>query len=139
MKKFFWGLGIIILFACLTVFYIFTKKYLNVSVLLERKKSFAQVVDNNYWLSVLTYLSIGISVIVLCIPITSFWALVGGFAFGIVPGLLFAICFIFCASILSFVISRKFLKRMVEARYENQVALFNSLIEKYGILQSRAV
>lgn len=89
-------------------------------------------VGDNYLQAALIFIGASIGLIMLALPITAPMAVLAGFLFGMLPGILYAMIAIVLGSGLSFLVVRYALSHMMKHRYGQRLAGFNARMQQYG-------
>ena len=126
-------IGFVLFFAIILLRYFGFGDYLTFEQLKSNRNYLKQLVGSHYWFSVATYLGIYIVVIVCCIPATPLLTIVGGFLFGVVPGILYALIGATIGATISFLLVRYVLKNTVSIYFHDRIEQFNKQIRVYGM------
>ncbi len=106
--------------------------YLTFEQLKQNRMYLMQAVERNYGFSVLVYLSVYILVIACALPVVAPLTILGGFLFGLLPGILYALISCTAGSTGTFLIVRYLFGATVRKKYGDQLARFNERIKSYG-------
>lgn len=92
----------------------------------------ALYVKDHYLVSVLVYIAL-FSIIVACgLPLILPLSLVGGFLYGLIPGLIFATLSCLIGSVFSFIVLRYVVSDWVRGWHNERINQFNQQVHKYG-------
>jgi uncharacterized membrane protein YdjX (TVP38/TMEM64 family) len=122
----------------LLVIAIFILYYFGISqhLSLESVKSNASYlqdkVTENYFHAALVFIAVSTLLIMLTFPITAPMAVLGGFLFGMGPGILYSMISIIIGTAISFLVVRYALSHMMKHKYGERLAGFNERMQKYG-------
>lgn len=108
------------------------ENYINLETLKENREYLLNFVCNNYWASVFTYISIYILVVTLSFFIATPLTLIGGFLFGVWPGVIYTNIGATIGAIFTFLLFRYLLGSVIQKKYYNDLIKFNKNIELYG-------
>lgn len=128
----------LMLFALLFGAFVFLFYYLSLSDYFTLKKLQANhaylknFVSNHYFLSVLIYISVYSLTLACGLPIVMPLALIGGFLYGVVFGLLYAGISCLFGSVISFLILRYVVAHWIRGWHNDRVDRFNAQVQKYG-------
>lgn len=111
-------------------FYFDIGSLLSLESMQQHRELLEQYVQNNYLLAVALYLLVYILDAALFLPATAVLIMVGGFLFGIVPAVCYAVVAATCGATCAFLTTRYLFGSAMQARYGNKLADFNALIEK---------
>lgn len=118
----------------IVIFAYYTKvsDFFTLSKLQENHHILKQFVQNHYMLSVFLYI-MSYSIFLACaLPFVMPFALIGGFLYGIVLGLLYAGISCLLGSLISFVVLRYVIAHWVRDWRNERIDRFNQQIQKYG-------
>ena len=107
-------------------------RYLSLSYIQQMGIAFEKRVEQNYLLAVLSYILTCTFLTAAALPITGLCAMVGGFAFGIVRGLIYSVIAMTIGSVIYVILARYLLHNIIEGRYAQQLKKFNERIARYG-------
>lgn len=106
--------------------------FFTIEQLKKNNEYLAAYVKDHYFFSVVVYISI-FSIIVACgLPLVLPLALMGGFLYGLVQGLLFATLSCLMGSLFSFLVLRYVVSDWVRGWHNERIDRFNQQISKYG-------
>jgi len=134
LNKFKVRIFIAILFILLIFFlqYIGVGRILTLSYIKEHKDALKYMVEQNYVMSVLIYLSFFILASFLSIPITIMLNLLAGFLFGALVGAIYVNIGTTTGAVLSFFTFRYLIGSFIKERYSDRLREFNNHIKKNG-------
>lgn len=124
--------GLIAAIVILVAWYFGLHNYFTLASLRENRVYFEQAVQKNYWQSVLLFMLIYTAVIALFIPGVPPLSIVGGFLFGTVPGLIYAVVGAVSGAIISFLLIRYVLSNIIRDKYAQKLQQFNQKIAAHG-------
>jgi len=107
-------------------------KYLTLEYIKQKAVNFEQRVSDNYLWAVICYMATCTFLTTIAVPITGLCAMVGGFAFGIFPGLLYTTTAMTIGSVAYVFLAQNLLANVLETRYVKQLERFNQQVEQYG-------
>lgn len=93
-----------------------------------------QQVDQHYWWSALMYLGTFITVIVCGLPATAVMNIIGGFLFGVVPGVIFVVLAATIGGTIFFFTVRYIIGSYLQSRYAARLEKFNESWHERGWL-----
>ena len=85
-------------------------------------------IEHRYWLSILLYILAYITNVALFLPATALMIILGGFLFGALPTVLYALIGATVGATLAFLIARYIVGKSLQRRYHAQLAPFNARI-----------
>ena len=91
-------------------------------------------VINHYWCTVAIYIAIFTAVVLSCLPGTALMNIVGGFLFGIVPGIIYIVTAATISATLFFYLVRYVIGSYIQERYRGRLEHFNRKIKESGWL-----
>lgn len=116
--------------------------FLSFENFVQKKEVFKQNIDNNYFVAVISFILIYISVVAFSIPGATVMTLAGGFLFGLPFGLIYVNMGATVGAILAFLFARYMLGDSLQDKYGERLAKFNSELEtngKYYMLTLRLI
>ncbi len=125
--------GLLLICIIILICYFRIGNYLTLEQIKNNKDFLNQLVESNYWYSVILYLGSYIGVLALCIPITLPLTIIGGFLFGLIPGVLYALIGATVGAIISFLFLRYVLKNTVNPYLQEKIEQFKKKISIYGV------
>lgn len=106
--------------------------FFTIEQLKKHNECLAVYVKDHYFFSVLIYIA-AFSTIVACgLPLIFPLALIGGFLFGLIPGLIFATMSCLIGSLFCFIVLRYVVSDWVRSWHNERIDRFNQQIHKYG-------
>lgn len=106
--------------------------YLSLEIIQNRRAQFEHIVMAYYVWSVLGYIGVYILVVVLGLPLVLICTLVGGFLFGVIPGVFYANIGATIGSLIFFLLIRYSLGSVLQHQYAVQLSWINTQVERYG-------
>ncbi|HWR73082.1 MAG TPA: TVP38/TMEM64 family protein [Nitrospirota bacterium] len=106
--------------------------FLTFENLQRNRDSLLAYVQGHYTASVVTYICVYICVVSLNVPGAAIMTISGGFLFGTFPAVLYANMGATTGASIAFLLSRYLLGEWVQARYQSQLAGFNSEMARNG-------
>lgn len=126
-----WGL-LALIAVLIFVNYQALSNFFTIEQLKKNNECLAVYVKDHYLFSVLLYITI-FSIIVACgLPLIFPLSLVGGFLYGLIPGLLFATLSCLIGSLFCFVVLRYVIGDWVKSWHNQRINRFNQQINTYG-------
>lgn len=106
--------------------------FFTIEQLKKNNECLAAYVKDHYLFSVLIYIAV-FSIIVACgLPLIFPLSLIGGFLYGLIPGLLFATISCLIGSLFCFMVLRYVVSDWVRSWHNERIDKFNQQINKYG-------
>lgn len=106
--------------------------FFTIEQLKKNNECLAVYVKDHYFFSVLAYIAV-FSIMVACgLPLIFPLSLIGGFLYGLIPGLLFATLSCLIGSLFSFIVLRYVVSDWVRSWHNERIDRFNQQINKYG-------
>lgn len=106
--------------------------FFTIEQLKKNNECLAVYVKDHYFFSVLLYIG-AFSIIVACgLPLILPLALIGGFLYGLIPGLIFATISCLIGSLFCFIVLRYVVSDWVRSWHNERIDRFNQQINKYG-------
>jgi len=131
-RRAWWSVGLFFVIAMVAIYHKPILAFFTLEQAKSQSLSFKEYADVHYGLSVAFYLLAYISIIAFGIPGVAPLSLLGGFLFGIIPGIIFSLIGITGGSLFSYFIMRNFLRKVIRRRYEQQLKKFDIQMERYG-------
>ena len=125
--------GAIVFFTALILRYLGVGKYLSLEQFHANKVYLQEIVSYHYVKSVLIYIGVYTAVIALAIPAFLPLTIIGGFLFGLVPGVLYAAIGATVGSTSSFLIMRYVMANTIRMKYGHKLEKFNERIKAHGV------
>ena len=130
MKRLLWL--IIMASALFLAWYVGLFNYLTLAAIKQEAHFLQLSVEQHYFWSVALYIMTYAIVVGLGLPVIAPFSIVGGYLFGVVPGVIYALISISMGSLIYFFMARILLKNILRGRYAQRLDNFNASIEKYG-------
>lgn len=106
--------------------------FFTIEQLKAHNECLAAYVKEHYFFSVLIYVAVFSAIVACGLPLIFPLALIGGFLYGMIPGLLFATISCLIGSLFSFIILRYVVSDWVRSWHNERIDKFNQQIQKYG-------
>jgi uncharacterized membrane protein YdjX (TVP38/TMEM64 family) len=106
--------------------------YLTIASLKNNSLHFREYVEQHYISAVLIYCLSYFCLIMVGVPATPIMTLLGGYLFGAIPGMFYALVSATFGIMITFLVIRYFLANMLSARYQHQLDKFKEKIQQYG-------
>lgn len=106
--------------------------FFTIENLKKNNEYLAAYVKDNYLFSVLFYMGIFSLIVAIGLPLIFPLALVGGFLYGVFPGLLYATLSCLIGSVSSFILIRYVISDWMKKLHNERIARFNKQLNKYG-------
>lgn len=123
---------VLFLFFILALRYSGVGSYLTIENFKIHRRAIIALIDNNYWLSVLLFISAYISVVSLYLPVAAILTIVGGFLFGILPGALYADIGAVIGATIAFFVARYLVGHVFQEKFADRLIAFNHEITQHG-------
>lgn len=127
----FWA-GVGLLVALLLFRYSGLNNYITLQEFQTKHHHLQQLVDNHYIASVLIFIFLYASIVLIALPLPAFFTLTGGFLFGTLCGALYSALGATAGAVLFFLMIRHSLGISIQNRYRDELIKFNTRIKKYG-------
>lgn len=106
--------------------------FFTVAQLKKNNEYLAGYVHTHYLFSIFLYIGIFSAIVACGLPLIFPFALVGGFLYGLIPGLIFATLSCLIGSLLSFIVLRYVVSDWIRSWHNERIDKFNEQIHKYG-------
>ncbi len=126
-------IGFVVIAVIVLFRYLEIGNYLSLEQLQVNKAYLKQLVAYHYLKSVFIYISIYIVVVAMALPAFTPLTIIGGFLFGLVPGLLYAAISATAGSTISFLVMRYVMKNTIQQKYGHKLEKFNERITSHGV------
>jgi len=125
-------LFIVIILILALVYYFELPKFFTFETLKQQKDNLLALIEKQYWSSVITYIFVYCAVVALSLPGAASLSLLGGFLFGIFPGMLYIIIGATLGAATAFLLVRYLIGSWIQKKYKKQLVNFNQEIEQSG-------
>ena len=116
----------------ISIYFVKFSDFFTLQKLQENNRFLAEFVQNNYLLSVIIYIATYSLLLACGMPIVMPLALIGGFLYGIIWGLLYAGASCLIGSLVSFIVLRYVVAHWIRSWHDARIIKFNEQIQKYG-------
>lgn len=107
-------------------------KYINFAFFAEHKEQIQAFITQHYGVSVLLYILLNLVVVATTIPISMVVNIIGGYLFGLIPGVLYTNIGVTLGALTSFFVVRYLLADAFKAKYAQAAQRFEAEIKKRG-------
>ncbi len=107
-------------------------KYFTIESVKANAKYLQTLVEQHYLGSVVWFIAVSFVLIAFTLPVTAPVAVVGGFLFGLWPGVLYSMIAGLCGTAISFLVVRRAMSHIMRHQYGQQLAVFNERMREYG-------
>jgi len=122
----------LILATLIVLYLLFFRDYISIEYIKTHRDRLRMFVDTHYIQSVLLYISSYILVTALMLPGAITLSLLGGFLFGVWPGILYLICGATLGACITFVAVRYLFGNYVQRRFGERMSSFNASVKEHG-------
>ena len=106
--------------------------YINLAFFTAHKEQIQQFLVHHYGATVLIFMLLNLVVVISTVPITPLFNIIGGYLFGVVPGVMYTNIGVSLGAIISFLIVRYLLADAFKTRYAQAAQAFKTEFEKRG-------
>ncbi len=124
--------AIITFIAVFVLYYFGVSRYLSLESVKSNATYFKSKVDESYIHAAFLFIAISAGLITLTLPITAPMGVIGGFLFGLWPGVFYSMISIIIGASISFLVVRYALSHMMKNRYGDRLDGFNKRMQRYG-------
>jgi uncharacterized membrane protein YdjX (TVP38/TMEM64 family) len=122
----------VILVFCMLLPLSYITRFFSLSIVKANKDYLMLLVQDYYWLSVISYIAIYMAFTVCSLPGATVLTVTGGFLFGVLQGALYTIVGATGGAIVAFLIARYLFRSFIERRYNHKLAYFNQKFTQHG-------
>ncbi len=123
---------VLIVITVILFYYLGLSHYFSLESVKTNAVFFKAKVAENYLTAVLMFIGISTALIIFTLPISAPMGVVGGFLFGIWPGVFYCMIAALVGTAISFLVVRYALSHIMQHRYGRQLAAFNERMKAYG-------
>jgi uncharacterized membrane protein YdjX (TVP38/TMEM64 family) len=132
MQKKRWIIFAIFILVIALVYFSGIGKYVTLENLKANRAHLESMVHEHYFFSVCLFIVVSAILTLTYLPVALLLALISGFLFKVIPGVFYVDLGVVIGATGMFFISRYFLGRFVQDRYNKRLRTFNSAVEKHG-------
>lgn len=125
-------IGLLFIIFLITTHLAGVAKYLTFERFIQERESLIGYVENNYVVSVISYIMSYVAVVVLSLPAALLLTLIGGFLFGTLLGAIYANIGATVGACISFFLVRYSFGDFIQQKYGPKLAIFNEQFNRHG-------